>query len=378
MLRKHGLEYSHTMISAEAGRTAVVRRGFSRGGRPMRYGMVFFVLATALLGRAAHAQEGPYEVLPESVQCFPYTTCSYITFGTSYYAAMNVSCACGDILNHEEYSWPSISISINVGVGPAGPCVDEVDSTSPGMDTAHHFKQARLDGRNSPGPQVPLHLRGLSVYRRSVLRTTRRSISTSAASYGSSRVPTGLASARALFPPRHSSIGSPIIRICASVNGSPRRPRPQFDPSHLPHQRHARLERTGPLDQKHQAGDHAFRGSRSSAKSDMSLIDDAIDLLVQRRWPMLPSRGAKKGPCVGWKQFQNEVPYENQLHEWTASSGLSGGAWSLGNWRALWWSTSTARSAPCGCPSGVLSRTYKQGREASTFMFSTRAGGCRR
>src|SRR5690349_16142640 len=98
----------------------------------MRYGMVLFVLATALLGRAAHAQEGPYEVLPESVQCFPYTTCSYITFGTSYYAAMNVNCACGDTLNQEEYSWPSISISISVGVGPVGPCIDVVDSTLTG------------------------------------------------------------------------------------------------------------------------------------------------------------------------------------------------------------------------------------------------------
>ena len=94
----------------------------------MRYAIVCFSLALALLAPVAHAQEGPYEVLPWSVQCFPYATCMYIGFGISYYAALNISCYCGDTLNQEVYSWPSISVSISVGMGPAGPCADEVDT----------------------------------------------------------------------------------------------------------------------------------------------------------------------------------------------------------------------------------------------------------
>ena len=48
----------------------------------------------------------------------------------------------------------------------------------------------------------------------------------------------------------------------------------------------------------------------------MSLTDQAITFLVERRWPMLPSTGPEKKPCVGWKGFQEELPTVEQLRQW--------------------------------------------------------------
>jgi hypothetical protein len=47
-----------------------------------------------------------------------------------------------------------------------------------------------------------------------------------------------------------------------------------------------------------------------------NLTDQAIKHLVERRWPMLPSRGAQKKPCVGWKVFQEQLPTTEQIREW--------------------------------------------------------------
>ena len=47
-----------------------------------------------------------------------------------------------------------------------------------------------------------------------------------------------------------------------------------------------------------------------------SLTDQAIRFLVDRRWPMLPSNGSQKKPCVGWKQFQEQLPTVEQLRGW--------------------------------------------------------------
>ena len=47
-----------------------------------------------------------------------------------------------------------------------------------------------------------------------------------------------------------------------------------------------------------------------------NLTDQAIELLVTRRWPMLPSTGAQKKPCVRWKGFQEQLPTVDQLHQW--------------------------------------------------------------
>jgi hypothetical protein len=47
-----------------------------------------------------------------------------------------------------------------------------------------------------------------------------------------------------------------------------------------------------------------------------SLAAQAIEFLVKRRWPMLPSSGMQKKPCVGWKQFQDQLPAVEQLRAW--------------------------------------------------------------
>src|ERR1035438_3616700 len=47
-----------------------------------------------------------------------------------------------------------------------------------------------------------------------------------------------------------------------------------------------------------------------------SLADLAIQFLVEQRWPMLPSRGPQKKPCVGWKPFQEQLPTVDQLRGW--------------------------------------------------------------
>src|SRR5258708_36963690 len=48
----------------------------------------------------------------------------------------------------------------------------------------------------------------------------------------------------------------------------------------------------------------------------MSLTDQAIRFLEERRWPMLPSTGPEKKPCVGWKRFQELLPTVDQLVQW--------------------------------------------------------------
>jgi hypothetical protein len=48
----------------------------------------------------------------------------------------------------------------------------------------------------------------------------------------------------------------------------------------------------------------------------VNLTDQAIKLLVEKRWPMLPSAGPSKGPCVAWKEFQERLPTPEQLREW--------------------------------------------------------------
>jgi hypothetical protein len=47
-----------------------------------------------------------------------------------------------------------------------------------------------------------------------------------------------------------------------------------------------------------------------------SLLDQAIRFLEERGWPMLPSKGPQKKPCVGWKKFQEQLPTVEQLREW--------------------------------------------------------------
>jgi hypothetical protein len=48
----------------------------------------------------------------------------------------------------------------------------------------------------------------------------------------------------------------------------------------------------------------------------MNLIDQAVKLLIGRGFPMLPSTGASKKPCVNWKEFQKRLPTADQLREW--------------------------------------------------------------
>jgi hypothetical protein len=47
-----------------------------------------------------------------------------------------------------------------------------------------------------------------------------------------------------------------------------------------------------------------------------SLTDQAIRFLVERGFPMIPSRGDNKSPCVAWKVFQTKRPTVEQLREW--------------------------------------------------------------
>jgi len=47
-----------------------------------------------------------------------------------------------------------------------------------------------------------------------------------------------------------------------------------------------------------------------------SLTDQAIRFLEERRWPMLPSKGPQKKPCVGWKIFQEQLPTVEQIRSW--------------------------------------------------------------
>jgi Bifunctional DNA primase/polymerase, N-terminal len=46
------------------------------------------------------------------------------------------------------------------------------------------------------------------------------------------------------------------------------------------------------------------------------LTDRAIRLLAEKQWPMLPSAGSSKGPCVMWGEFQRRLPGVDQLRNW--------------------------------------------------------------
>jgi len=46
-----------------------------------------------------------------------------------------------------------------------------------------------------------------------------------------------------------------------------------------------------------------------------NLTDQAIQFLVKKRWPMVPSTGTSKGPCVEWKLFQKRLPTVEELRE---------------------------------------------------------------
>src|SRR5580704_14749100 len=48
-----------------------------------------------------------------------------------------------------------------------------------------------------------------------------------------------------------------------------------------------------------------------------SLVEQAIKLLEDRRWAMVPSTGSQKSPCVLWKRFQEQLPTIDQLHQWS-------------------------------------------------------------
>jgi hypothetical protein len=46
------------------------------------------------------------------------------------------------------------------------------------------------------------------------------------------------------------------------------------------------------------------------------ITNHAIRLLVDRKWPMVPSAGQEKRPRVPWKRFQQQLPTVDQLREW--------------------------------------------------------------
>jgi len=55
--------------------------------------------------------------------------------------------------------------------------------------------------------------------------------------------------------------------------------------------------------------------NRQHPMSD-NLTDSAIRLLVERGFPMIPSNGTEKSPCVAWKVFQTRLPTVEQLSVW--------------------------------------------------------------
>src|ERR1019366_4999109 len=56
--------------------------------------------------------------------------------------------------------------------------------------------------------------------------------------------------------------------------------------------------------------------SREGTSVTASLADQAVRYLVERCWPMIPSSGMQKRPCVAWKRFQQQLPTEAQLRNW--------------------------------------------------------------
>ena len=47
-----------------------------------------------------------------------------------------------------------------------------------------------------------------------------------------------------------------------------------------------------------------------------TLTDQAVRLLLERGWPILPSAGTRKTPCIRWKEFQERLPTEAELRGW--------------------------------------------------------------
>jgi hypothetical protein len=46
------------------------------------------------------------------------------------------------------------------------------------------------------------------------------------------------------------------------------------------------------------------------------LTDQAIRFLVECSFPVVPSKGSVKGPCVPWKMYQEQLPTVEQIHAW--------------------------------------------------------------
>lgn len=46
------------------------------------------------------------------------------------------------------------------------------------------------------------------------------------------------------------------------------------------------------------------------------LAEEAVGLLTEHRWPVLPSVGFKKSPCVKWKVYQGQLPTVDQVIQW--------------------------------------------------------------
>src|ERR1035441_9991498 len=47
------------------------------------------------------------------------------------------------------------------------------------------------------------------------------------------------------------------------------------------------------------------------------MLERAITL-VERGWPMVPSRGAVKSPCLAWKRYQIALPSVEDVRAWDA------------------------------------------------------------
>jgi hypothetical protein len=54
----------------------------------------------------------------------------------------------------------------------------------------------------------------------------------------------------------------------------------------------------------------------SAPRKSLSLTDQAVRFLTKQCWPMIPSTGAEKKPCVAWKKYQNQLPTTEQAREW--------------------------------------------------------------
>lgn len=57
--------------------------------------------------------------------------------------------------------------------------------------------------------------------------------------------------------------------------------------------------------------------NRRDSKETPSLADQAAQFLVEKQWPIVPSRGPQKRPCVAWKRFQQQLPTVDELRQWS-------------------------------------------------------------